>query len=99
MAMKLENAMVLKGVICCESGLHIGTGKDEIEIGGIDNPVIELLTEALLATAFPSTAAPVVVVVNISVISKAGTVFHVPVERLVASKLYEKATTSLKVLF
>jgi CRISPR-associated protein Csm3 len=31
----------LKGVLRVRSGLHIGAGKDAIEIGGIDNPVVK----------------------------------------------------------
>ncbi|MEW6141533.1 MAG: type III-A CRISPR-associated RAMP protein Csm3 [Chloroflexota bacterium] len=30
----------IKGIIKCKTGLHIGGTKDDIEIGGIDNPVI-----------------------------------------------------------
>ncbi len=30
----------IQGTITCRSGLHIGAGKDEIEIGGTDNPII-----------------------------------------------------------
>src|SRR3954447_21809812 len=32
---------VITGRIVLRSGLHIGAGKDTIEIGGIDNPVIK----------------------------------------------------------
>lgn len=31
----------LQGVLVIRTGLHIGAGKDEIEIGGIDNPVVK----------------------------------------------------------
>jgi CRISPR-associated protein Csm3 len=31
----------IEGRICLLSGLHIGAGKDSVEIGGIDNPVIK----------------------------------------------------------
>jgi CRISPR-associated protein Csm3 len=31
----------IEGTILLQSGLHIGAGKDTIEIGGIDNPVIK----------------------------------------------------------
>lgn len=39
--MKLEKISVIKGIIHCESGLHIGGSSDEIEIGGVDLPVIK----------------------------------------------------------
>ena len=32
--MKLNTIVTLKGVICLKTGLHIGAGKDNIEIGG-----------------------------------------------------------------
>ncbi len=40
-AMKFEGRASIKGKIRLLSGLHIGAGKDTIEIGGIDNPVIK----------------------------------------------------------
>jgi CRISPR-associated protein Csm3 len=30
----------IKGVLRCSSGLHIGGSRDEIEIGGVDSPII-----------------------------------------------------------
>lgn len=39
-ALQLLDYYTLQGVICCESGLHIGAGNDVIEIGGTDRPVI-----------------------------------------------------------
>lgn len=38
---QLTDSYLLTGVICCESGLHIGAGNDTIEIGGTDRPVIK----------------------------------------------------------
>jgi len=39
--MKIKNIKEIKAVIKVKSGLHIGGSKDEIKIGGIDNPVIK----------------------------------------------------------
>lgn len=39
--MKLENIEVITGKIILETGLHIGGGDAEIQIGGIDSPVIK----------------------------------------------------------
>lgn len=39
--MRLEKNILIKGKIECLTGLHIGGSIDEIEIGGIDNPVIK----------------------------------------------------------
>jgi len=39
--MKLKKIKVIKGRIFCETGLHIGGSQDEIEIGGVDLPVIK----------------------------------------------------------
>lgn len=38
--MKLIKHVILNGVIHCETGLRIGGSKDDIEIGGMDNPII-----------------------------------------------------------
>lgn len=38
---KLIKISIIKGTILLETGLHIGAGKDEIEIGGVDSPVIK----------------------------------------------------------
>jgi len=38
--LKLTGYKVIKGIITCETGLHIGGTADKIEIGGIDNPII-----------------------------------------------------------
>lgn len=38
--LKLTGYKVIKGIITCETGLHIGGTSDKIEIGGIDNPII-----------------------------------------------------------
>ncbi|OPX90696.1 MAG: RAMP superfamily protein [Pelotomaculum sp. PtaB.Bin104] len=38
--MRLEKHVVMSGVILCETGLRIGGSKDDIEIGGMDNPII-----------------------------------------------------------
>ncbi|MFC3118254.1 type III-A CRISPR-associated RAMP protein Csm3 [Jhaorihella thermophila] len=32
---------LVTGTLVVDTGLHIGAGKDEIEIGGIDNPVVK----------------------------------------------------------
>lgn len=39
--MKLTNIQEITGVIRLRSGLHIGAGKDSVEIGGMDQPVIK----------------------------------------------------------
>lgn len=39
--MELEKIRKITGVITLRSGLHIGAGKDAVEIGGLDNPVIK----------------------------------------------------------
>jgi CRISPR-associated protein Csm3 len=38
--MRLEKHVVMRGVIFCVTGLRIGGSKDDIEIGGMDNPII-----------------------------------------------------------
>jgi CRISPR-associated protein Csm3 len=40
-AMKLINTYLITGQIEILTGLHIGAGKDAVEIGGIDNPVVK----------------------------------------------------------
>lgn len=39
--MKLVNIRKITGKILLLSGLHIGAGKDSVEIGGLDNPIIK----------------------------------------------------------
>ena len=39
--MKLIKIIKLEGNIILKSGLHIGSGSDEIKIGGTDQPVIK----------------------------------------------------------
>ncbi len=39
--MKLMNIKELTGIIRLRSGLHIGAGKDSVEIGGMDQPIIK----------------------------------------------------------
>ena len=39
--MKLINIRQITGVIRLRSGLHIGAGKDSVEIGGMDQPIIK----------------------------------------------------------
>ncbi len=39
--MKITNIIPISGVIHVLSGLHIGAGKDTIEIGGLDQPIIK----------------------------------------------------------
>jgi len=38
--MELKKIITIRGQIVLKTGLHIGGSKDDIEIGGIDNPVI-----------------------------------------------------------
>ena len=38
--MELKKIITITGQIVLKTGLHIGGSKDDIEIGGIDNPVI-----------------------------------------------------------
>lgn len=39
--MKLTNIREITGIIRLRSGLHIGAGKDSVEIGGMDQPIIK----------------------------------------------------------
>ncbi|KWT94952.1 type III-A CRISPR-associated RAMP protein Csm3 [Candidatus Magnetominusculus xianensis] len=39
--MKLQCYKVITGTLRCESGLHIGGSADQIEIGGVDSPIIK----------------------------------------------------------
>lgn len=39
--MKLERHIVITGTIKCETGLHIGGSAQEMEIGGVDLPIIK----------------------------------------------------------
>lgn len=39
--MQLEKIHKITGVIILQSGLHIGAGKDAVEIGGLDNPIVK----------------------------------------------------------
>lgn len=39
--MKLTNIREITGIIRLRSGLHIGAGKDNVEIGGMDQPIIK----------------------------------------------------------
>lgn len=39
--MKLEKVKSIKGKICIITGLHIGASNSNIEIGGLDNPIIK----------------------------------------------------------
>lgn len=39
--LRLENFKVIKGLIKCETGLHIGGTAETIEIGGLDKPIIK----------------------------------------------------------
>ncbi|MDD5456748.1 MAG: type III-A CRISPR-associated RAMP protein Csm3 [Candidatus Margulisbacteria bacterium] len=38
---KLVKTNIIKGVLTCETGLHIGGAKDNLKIGGLDSPVIK----------------------------------------------------------
>lgn len=37
---KFVGTFILRGLITCETGLHIGGSKTRLEIGGVDNPVL-----------------------------------------------------------
>lgn len=39
--MELEKIQKITGTIILQSGLHIGAGKDAVEIGGLDNPIVK----------------------------------------------------------
>jgi len=39
--MKLTSHKVIRGTILCESGLHIGGSQEQMEIGGVDLPIIK----------------------------------------------------------
>ena len=39
-SIQLQGKIFLKGTICAVTGLHIGGNSDDLEIGGIDNPII-----------------------------------------------------------
>lgn len=39
--MKLQHIFEIKGTIVTQTGLHIGGGKDNVEIGGMDQPIIK----------------------------------------------------------
>lgn len=39
--MRLKEFRIIRGVIVCKTGLHIGTGKDTLEIGGLDASVVK----------------------------------------------------------
>lgn len=41
MEVKFEKNIIITGEIVCKTGLHIGGTKEELEIGGLDNPVIK----------------------------------------------------------
>jgi len=40
MTLRLKKYLVLQGVLECKSGLRIGGSSEELEIGGMDNPII-----------------------------------------------------------
>ncbi len=39
--MRMKDFKKISGIIVCESGLHIGGSAEQMEIGGVDNPVIK----------------------------------------------------------
>ncbi|MFB6272240.1 MAG: type III-A CRISPR-associated RAMP protein Csm3 [Salinibacter sp.] len=39
-ALKLDRYVTITGTLTCKSGLHIGGSKEDVEIGGMDNPII-----------------------------------------------------------
>jgi CRISPR-associated protein Csm3 len=39
--LKLIGKLIIEGDLTCETGLHIGAGKGQLEIGGADNPVVK----------------------------------------------------------
>ena len=40
MSLKLKEHVKIEGILRCKTNLHIGGTKDDIEIGGLDNPVL-----------------------------------------------------------
>ncbi len=40
MALKLQKHIKLSGKLVCKSGIRVGGSKEDLEVGGIDNPVI-----------------------------------------------------------
>ena len=38
--MKLHKKIIITGTLELLTGLHIGDSKDNVEIGGVDNPII-----------------------------------------------------------
>jgi len=40
MSLKLKEYIKITGKLVCKTGLRIGSSKDDIEIGGLDNPII-----------------------------------------------------------
>ncbi|MCF8233156.1 MAG: type III-A CRISPR-associated RAMP protein Csm3 [Bacteroidales bacterium] len=42
---KLKKKLIIKTVMTVETGMHIGGSSDNVEIGGIDNPVIKIGTQ------------------------------------------------------
>jgi len=40
MSLKLKKYIEFRGTLVCKTGLRIGGSKDDIEIGGLDNPII-----------------------------------------------------------
>ena len=38
--MKLHEKLIIRGTITLITGLHIGDSKDNVEIGGVDNPLV-----------------------------------------------------------
>lgn len=41
MDMKLQDIKILEAKLVLQSGLHIGSGDNEIHIGGVDNPIVK----------------------------------------------------------
>ncbi|MFZ5436919.1 MAG: type III-A CRISPR-associated RAMP protein Csm3 [Bacillota bacterium] len=39
--MILKEFRIIRGQLVCQTGLHIGAGKDTIEIGGVDAPIVK----------------------------------------------------------
>lgn len=40
MSLRLNKYVKIEGVLVCKTGLRIGSSKDDIEIGGMDNPIL-----------------------------------------------------------
>ena len=46
-SLKLKKYVTFKGKLSCKTGMRIGGSKEELEIGGVDNPIIRDPTDKL----------------------------------------------------